>query len=179
VTPLTLRAATRDDARRLAENSLLSYPDAEWGVARRAERYLTGPYPIEGITVAERDGELVGQARTIPYRGWFGGVESAVGGLAGVAVAPEARRTGVAAALVRHHVSELQLAAAPWSMLYPFAPTSTPPTAGRRRRAACAGASPRRRCPASRSGRGCAGCASTIRATCRRCTRPTPVTAWR
>jgi len=122
VTPLTLRAATRDDARRLAENSLLSYPDAEWSVARRAERYLTGPYPIEGITVAERDGELVGQARSIPYRGWFGGVESAVGGLAGVAVAPEARRTGVAAALVRHHVSELQLAAAPWSMLYPFAP---------------------------------------------------------
>jgi predicted acetyltransferase len=122
VTPLTLRAATRDDARRLAENSLLSYPNPEWGVLRRTERYLTGPYPIESITVAERDGRLVGQARTIPYRGWFGGVESAVGGLAGVAVAPEARRTGVAAALVRHHVAELHLAGAPWSMLYPFAP---------------------------------------------------------
>ena len=122
MTPLNLRTATRDDARRLAENSLLSYPNPEWGVARRTERYLGGPYSIESITVAERDGEIVGQARTIPYRGWFGGVESAVGGLAGVAVAPEARRTGVAAALVRHHVGELHISGAPWSMLYPFAP---------------------------------------------------------
>jgi predicted acetyltransferase len=117
-----LRQATRDDARRLAENSLLSYPDASFGLARRVERYLGGPLPIEGITVAERGGAIVGQARTIPFRGWFGGVESAVGGLAGVAVAPEARRTGVAAELVHDHLVKLHLSGAPWAMLYPFAP---------------------------------------------------------
>jgi predicted acetyltransferase len=124
MTALTLRPARTEDAVALAANSLRCYPDAAKGLAWRAERYRGGvPYPIETMFVAEREGEVVGQARTIPYRGWLGGVEARVGGLAGVAVAPEARRTGVAGALVRHHLAELRATSTPWAFLYPFAPS--------------------------------------------------------
>lgn len=121
--PITYRTATPDDAPRLAANSVFAYPDEANGIAARTEAYRSGQlFPLETVTVAERAGEMVGQSRTIPYRGWLGGVETRVGGLAGVAVSPEARRTGVAGGLVRHHVAELRASATPWAMLYPFAP---------------------------------------------------------
>jgi predicted acetyltransferase len=123
VSGFTFRPAARDDAPQLAANSLRAYPNGSSGLSTRIERYLDGPLPLEQVFVAERDGLVAGQARTIELRGWFGGVETTVGGLAGVAVAPEARRAGVAAALVRHHVAQLRDARIPWAMLYPFAPS--------------------------------------------------------
>jgi len=123
VTRITFRAATLADAERLAEQSILAYPSTGATVARRAERLRAGQVaPIETMTIAERDGTLVGAARTIAYRGFIGGVATPIGGLASVAVAPEARRTGVAAALVRRHVADLRAVRTPWSFLYPFAP---------------------------------------------------------
>jgi predicted acetyltransferase len=118
---LRLRVATIADAAALGANSLRSYPWNARTLAERVDRYGQQKYfPIETLVVAERDGFLVGQARTIPYRGWFGGVETTVGGLAGVAVAPEARRSGVAGALVRDHLLRMREAKIPWAMLYPF-----------------------------------------------------------
>lgn len=119
---LSIRGTSADDAPALAANSLRSYPIPGFGLAPRIQRYLEGPYPIGTVFVAERDGAIVGQARTIDYRGWYGGVEVAVAGLAGVAVSPEARRSGVAAALIAHHIAQCRERGAPWSLLYPFSP---------------------------------------------------------
>jgi predicted acetyltransferase len=120
---LLFRGATPDDAPALAANSLRSYPMPGFPLETRVQRYLEGPWPIDSVFVAERDGAIVGQGRTLDFRVWYGGVEAAVGGLAGVAVAPEARRSGVAAAIVRHHVAQCRERGAPWSLLYPFSPT--------------------------------------------------------
>ncbi len=120
---LSFRTAGPDDVVRMATISSRSFPGPP-GIEARAERYRSGtPFPLETMTLAERAGEIVGQARTLPFRGWLGGVETRVGGLAGVAIAPEARRTGVAKALVRQHVAQLRASGTPWAMLYPFAPS--------------------------------------------------------
>ena len=120
---LRFRSATADDAERLAEQSVLAFPAPDASTAQRADGYRRGRVsPIESVTVAERDGVLVGAMRTIPYTGWIGGASTPVGGLAGVAVAPEARLSGVAGALIRRHLDDLRAAGTPWSFLYPFAP---------------------------------------------------------
>jgi len=118
--PLTCRPAVPADAATLAAQSGRAY----WGrstLAELEERYRAEvPYPLETMTIFERDGVPVGQARTIPFRGFIGGVECPVGGLASVAVAPEARRTGVATAIVRDHLARLRAAPTPWAMLYGY-----------------------------------------------------------
>jgi predicted acetyltransferase len=120
---LTLRRATLEDVPALAANHLRSYPGARHSLAERAERFRAQRlFSLDTMTVAVRDGVIVGQARTLPFRCWLGGVESHVGGLAGVAVAPEARRAGIAAALVRDHLARCRADGMPWSMLYPFSP---------------------------------------------------------
>jgi len=120
---LSFRAARLEDADLLGEQSIRAYPTPGATAAQRAERYRSGRMSaIETVTIAERDGEMVGSMRTIPFTGWIGGVPTPVGGLAGVAVSPEARQTGVAAALVRRHLEELRAARTSWSFLYPFAP---------------------------------------------------------
>jgi predicted acetyltransferase len=121
---LAFRSATADDAQRLAEQSVLAYPATDVSTAQRVESYLRGRVSaIETFTLAERDGVLVGAMRTIPYTGFVGGVATPIGGLASVAVAPEARLTGVAGQLVRRHLGDLRSAGTPWSFLYPFSPT--------------------------------------------------------
>jgi predicted acetyltransferase len=120
---LAFRSATADDAQRLAEQSVLAYPTTDVSTAQRVESYLRGSVSaIETFTLAERDGVLVGAMRTIPYTGFVGGVATPIGGLASVAVAPEARLTGVAGQLVRRHLGDLSSAGTPWSFLYPFSP---------------------------------------------------------
>jgi predicted acetyltransferase len=120
---LAFRSATPDDCERLAAQSLRAYPYPPSTLAQRAERYRNERIsPIENVTIAERDGQMVGAMRRIHYTGWLGGVAVPVGGLAAVAVAPEARQSGVAAALIRRHVDELRERRMPWSFLYPFSP---------------------------------------------------------
>jgi predicted acetyltransferase len=118
--PLTCRPAGPSDAATLAAQSGRAY----WGrstLAEIEERYRKQiPYPLETMTIFERDGVPVGQGRTIPFRGFIGGVECPVGGLASVAVAPEARRSGVASAIVRNHLARLAASRTPWAMLYGY-----------------------------------------------------------
>src|SRR5262249_40019501 len=69
--PLTLRRATADDAYALAFNHYRSYPSMTGTMAERLERFAAQKlFPYDTITVAVRDGVVVGQARTIPFRGW-------------------------------------------------------------------------------------------------------------
>jgi predicted acetyltransferase len=118
--PLTCRPAGPADAATLAAQSGRAY----WGrstLAEIEERYRKDvPYPLETMMIFERDGMAVGQGRTIPFRGFIGGVECGIGGLASVAVAPEARRTGVASAIVRDHLARLAASRTPWAMLYGY-----------------------------------------------------------
>ncbi|HKA90295.1 MAG TPA: GNAT family N-acetyltransferase [Haliangiales bacterium] len=120
--PITARAARPDDAALLANLWIRSY----WGIGTQAEveeRFRAARvFPVETVKIFERDGAVVGVGRTIPFRGYIGGVECAVGGLASVAVAPEARRTGVASAIVREHLAALAADRTPWAMLYGYAP---------------------------------------------------------
>src|SRR5262245_58777448 len=117
---LTCRTAGPADVAALAAQSIRAY----WGRSTQAEveeRYRGDiPYLLETMTIFERDGVPLGQGRTVPFRGFFGGVECPLGGLASVAVAPEARRTGVATAIVRDHLARLRAGPTPWAMLYGY-----------------------------------------------------------
>ncbi len=119
--PFLVRRAMASDIASLAANHLRAYPYLPSSLAERAERFRARS--VDNITVIEHAGMVIGQARTLALRGWLGGRESRVGGLAGVAVAPEARRGGVAVALCREHLARLRADGTPWSMLYPFAST--------------------------------------------------------
>jgi predicted acetyltransferase len=120
---ITSRLAGDEDGAVLADLWVRSY----WGMGTRAEveeRYRGDRgLPAETAKIFERGGAVVGAARTIHFRGFIGGVECAVGGLASVAVAPEARRSGVAAAIVRDHLDLLAAGRTPWAMLYGYAPS--------------------------------------------------------
>lgn len=120
--PLLIRPAVDDDYPALARLSVHAYPFVPDSAAARADRYRESVRVLGAERfVVERDRRHVGQYACFPFTGWWGGVASPVGGLASVAVAPEARRTGVAAAILRHHLDHLRARRAPWSMLYPFA----------------------------------------------------------
>ncbi len=119
---ISARTARPEDGALLANLWIRSY----WGIGTQAEveeRFRAARvFPVDTVKIFERDGAPVGAGRTIPFRGFIGGVECAVGGLASVAVAPEARRTGVATAIVRDHLATLAAARTPWAMLYGYAP---------------------------------------------------------
>jgi predicted acetyltransferase len=117
---LSFRRARVEDADRLGEEWARAYPAPGATAATRAAGYRAPGAAIESVTLAEQHGVLVGIIRTIPFTAWIGGVATQVGGMAGVAVAPEARQTGVAGELVRRHVEDLRGARASWSLLYPF-----------------------------------------------------------
>src|SRR5262249_19478027 len=114
--PITARAARPDDAALLANLWIRSY----WGIGTQAEveeRFRAARvFRCERVKLFEREGAVVGVGRTIPFRGYMGGVECAGGGLASVGVAPEARRTGVASAIVREHLAALAADRTPWAM---------------------------------------------------------------
>jgi predicted acetyltransferase len=120
---LELRTARIEDADRLGEEWARAYPGppgSSGTAASRAASLRADPAAIERVTIAERNGLLVGIVKTIPFTAWIGGVATRVGGMASVAVAPEARHGGVATALVRRHVENLRAVRATWSLLYPF-----------------------------------------------------------
>src|SRR5690606_2116982 len=99
------------------------------------------------LLLAERDGDVVGQAFLYPLSAWFGGREVRVGGVASVAVAPEARGTGVAAALLARLHARSDRRRDALTMLYAFrdgfyARHGYAPTSTRHRLAVAAGAIP-------------------------------------
>ena len=120
-TELHFRPPGDGELARLGARSALAFPGPLDGPARGA-RYeaLARIQPGEWFVV-ERGGQPVGQYRTLFFDAWFGGRPTAAVGLASVAVEPTARRTGVAAAIVRHHLRRAVERGARWSLLYPFA----------------------------------------------------------
>jgi predicted acetyltransferase len=74
---------------------------------------------IENLRVAVSDGRVQGGLLFIPMGQWFGGRSVPTTGIAGVAVAPEARGRGVAKQLMAAAVGELASAGVALSTLYP------------------------------------------------------------
>lgn len=81
------------------------------------------PEPAGARTYGAFDGDrLVATAGVRAYTQWWGGRRVPVGGLAGVAVHPDARGRGTAAALVRDVLARLGAAGQVLSVLFPTAP---------------------------------------------------------
>ncbi|HEY8077408.1 MAG TPA: GNAT family N-acetyltransferase, partial [Labilithrix sp.] len=102
----TFRAASHDDLDRLLEIHLAAYPDVRSAEERR-RNFVANPLgSLDELVVAERGGVIVAHAFLFRLETLFGGRAVKTGGVASVAVAPEARGQGVASALMQHlHVA--------------------------------------------------------------------------
>jgi len=100
-----IRPATEADLDRLVEIHMASYPDDRGAPARRLNFVQNAMSragdPLRDLRVLERGGRIVGQAFGFDLAAWFAGRAVPVLGIASVAVAPEARGSGVAAELLR------------------------------------------------------------------------------
>lgn len=107
---------------------LLTDHDAEsaWRLSQLAFGWMQGERPgtIDGQTLVGVDSPhgLAGMARLRSYEQWWGGRRVPMGGIASVAVAPDARGRGVAATLMRELLALMQQSSQPISVLYPTAP---------------------------------------------------------
>jgi len=117
---LLVRAATTDDLERILAIHTAAYPDERTTLERRRNFEANPMGTLEDLVVVERDGVVVGQAFLFALEAWFGGRAVKAGGLASVAVAPEARGQGVATTLLAalHRASDVRGDAL--TMLYAF-----------------------------------------------------------
>jgi predicted acetyltransferase len=117
---LLVRPAREEDLERLVEIHACAYPGS--GSFEQQRRRLTHGSlgGLEARRVVEKGGQLVGCGALYPIEIWIGGKKVSVGGVASVAVAPEARRQGVAKALLTSMQAEMESSGAALSLLYPF-----------------------------------------------------------
>ncbi|MDP9100742.1 MAG: GNAT family N-acetyltransferase [Actinomycetota bacterium] len=101
--------------------------DQVWALGRLAfggdpARRPPGGTPVEeGLGSFDEAGRLVGKARLRAYEQWWGGRSVPMGGLAGVAVHPDARGKGVSTALLRAALGHMQNQGQVLSVLFPTA----------------------------------------------------------
>ena len=74
---------------------------------------------LENLRVAGRGADVVGGLAHLPMGQWFGGRSVPMTGIAGVAVAPESRGSGLARALMASTLTELSEAGVALSALFP------------------------------------------------------------
>src|SRR5258706_11710949 len=95
-----VRPAVESELEELAEIHACAYPEAG-GHAHHARHLTHNAFGgIENVRVAERDGRIEGLAALYLLEVWLGGRRVPIGGIGTLAVAPEARRAGVARALL-------------------------------------------------------------------------------
>lgn len=135
--PVTLRCRTAQEADldRLVDIHLAAYPDDRDAAARKRNFTANVFGELGDVVVVERAGDIVGHGRLFPMTSWFGGRKVRVGGIASVAVAPEARGRGVAGALLDELHARARSRGDAVTLLYAFkqafyarhgyAPTST------------------------------------------------------
>jgi predicted acetyltransferase len=117
---LTFRTAAPADLDRLIEIHSSAYPDPR-GPEERRKKFVANPRgDLAALHVAEDGGQIVAHAFLFSLRAWFAGGVVPIGGIASVAVAPEARGRGVAAALLSYLHQRADAARAAVTMLYPF-----------------------------------------------------------
>ncbi len=97
---LHVRTATSEDLERLLHIHIAAFPDAR-GMTARRRNFADNPLgSLEDLHVIEGGGRVLGHAFLFRLGVWFGGKRVAVGGVASVGVAPEARGRGVARSLM-------------------------------------------------------------------------------
>lgn len=118
--PLSFRSATEDDLDRLVDIHLVAYPDDRSGEVRRRNFTANAFGDLSDVFVALDGDEIRGHARLFRMQSWFGARRVKLGGVASVAVAPEARGQGVATALVEHLHARAGARGDAVTLLYPF-----------------------------------------------------------
>jgi predicted acetyltransferase len=102
LTNLQFRRATEDDLDRLVEIHVAGYPDPR-SVAARQRNFTRSPFGgLDDLIVVEDRGAIVAHAFLFRFRASFGDAIVKMGGVASVAVAPEARGRGIATATMSH-----------------------------------------------------------------------------
>lgn len=117
---LVVRPAREEDLERMVEIHGCSYPGS--GSFEHQKRDVTRD-ALGGLgarRVVEKEGRVVGVGALYALEIWIAGKKAPVGGMASVAVAPEARRQGVARALIAALHAEMESRGAAFSLLYPF-----------------------------------------------------------
>ena len=99
---LSFRPAREADLERLIEIHATAFPDSRGSDARRSNFLANRLGALSDLHVAEKNGGVVGHAFLLPLTAWFGGIRVKTGGIASVAVAPEARGSGVGTGLLAH-----------------------------------------------------------------------------
>jgi predicted acetyltransferase len=121
MTPFAFRRARAEDLERLVTIHTSGYPDMRRHDAR-VRNFTANPLgPLDDLWVAtDPQGSIVGHAFLFALTGWYGGRPVGVGGVASLAVAPEARGRGVATHLLAHlHAVSLDRGDG-LTLLYPF-----------------------------------------------------------
>jgi predicted acetyltransferase len=103
VTARTFRPANPDDLDRLVEIHAASYADPRGSEARR-RNFMHNPLGTfeRDLWVCMEGAHIVAHAFLFSLRAHFSGAPVPIGGIASVGVAPEARRRGVATAMLEH-----------------------------------------------------------------------------
>lgn len=116
----TFRTATLEDVDRLVEIHTAAFPD-DRGHAERRRNFLQNALgTLDDLHVVLHEGRIVAHAFLFSLGAYFGTQRVSVGGIASVGVAPEARRRGVASALLSHLQDVARSRGAVLSMLYAF-----------------------------------------------------------
>ena len=120
--PVTLRCRTAEepDLDRLVDIHMAAYPDDRDAAARKRNFTANVFGELDDVVVVEDRGDIVGHGRLFPMASWFGGRKVRVGGIASVAVAPEARGRGVATALLEELHARARSRGDAVTLLYAF-----------------------------------------------------------
>ncbi len=117
---LTFRQACEGDLDRLIEIHQSAFPDPRGYDARRTNFLANGFGSFEFLEVCEKNGLIVAHAFLFPMTSWFGGARVAVGAIASVGVAPEARGQRLGSALLAHLHARSFARGDALTMLYAF-----------------------------------------------------------
>ncbi|HEY3816549.1 MAG TPA: GNAT family N-acetyltransferase [Polyangiaceae bacterium] len=118
--PASFRPAREDDLERLLDVHASAFPDPRSRPARTRNFQNNALGAFSDLHVLVEGDAVLAHAFLFPLEAWFGGARVAVGGIATVGVAPEARGRGLGSRLVEHlHALSLARGDA-LTVLYPF-----------------------------------------------------------